>query len=74
MITATLPRPTGPGLDHDFVHVYCCDPDRAVCGLDVADRKDLGDADPSDEDCPWCGAIEQLGSPCGAVDCPDWGA
>lgn len=69
MTTATLPTPTATGPDtDDFEHLWCCDPDRALCGADLSEDDDVGDAD-LEAPCPMCEALEEIDLPCGAKGC-----
>jgi hypothetical protein len=54
---------TGSG---DLDHVYCCDPDLALCGTDVSDVPEI-DPD-TDVDCIVCNDLD--GQPC-SPDCPE---
>lgn len=71
----TLPRPGGPdggGDEDDFDHIYCCDRDRSLCGLDLAGVEDVGEV--GDESlCPWCEVLSDLDVPCGAAGCSNRG-
>ncbi|WP_433225542.1 hypothetical protein [Actinomadura formosensis] len=68
---APLPDTAPPGRgDDDVEHLYCCDPDRSLCGLDISGHEDHTDEPESEEVCPWCKALEALGLPCGP-DCKD---
>jgi hypothetical protein len=44
-------------------HVYCCDPDLALCGLDLADVPDAWD--PTVPTCVVCDDIDGAEVPCG---------
>ncbi len=71
MNTTTLPAPSGTstdGMDDDFEHLWCCDPDRALCGADLSEDNDVGDAD-LEAPCPMCEALEEINLPCGAKGC-----
>lgn len=67
---ATLPdtAPPGAGDGDDVEHLYHCDPNRSLCGLDIADYEDLGETDEPGDICPLCEAVSELGLPCGP-DC-----
>ena len=59
----------GPGSPDDdpYHHLYCCDPDTALCGLDVS-----GYADNPDDDaplCPLCALADDEGLPCPVPGC-----
>lgn len=50
--------------DSDITHLYCCNPDVALCGTDVSDVPELADdaeitcvvcADLEEQPCPTCG-------------------
>ncbi|MET4670773.1 hypothetical protein [Streptomyces sp. PvR018] len=61
MNTSLAPAPvkaTNGGSDLD--HIYCCDPDLALCGTDVSDVPEI-DAD-SDINCVVCADLD--GGPC----------
>jgi len=62
--TAPAPAPTGTGTPPDrYVHLYCCNPDLALCGADLThgvDRPHL----PTAATCPMCALIEDLDAPC----------
>lgn len=57
------PAPTRTGGSTDLNHIYCCDPDIALCGADVSAHPivDLDDADCvvcldlEEQPCPTCG-------------------
>ena len=50
--------------DDDLSHIYYCDPDRALCGADLADVPEIED---DDTDCIVCLDLEE--QPC--PDCED---
>ncbi len=69
-MTALAPLPdTAPpdaAGDDEGDHLYCCDPDRSLCGLDISDYSDRTGEPLEDGDvCPWCEAVYRLGGPCG---------
>lgn len=50
MTTSLAPSPSGPSTtsDEGLDHIYCCDPDTALCGTDISgyvERPALGDVD-----------------------------
>lgn len=50
----------------DVDHLYCCDPDLALCGEDISGDVDLGD-DPLPQPCPLCEVLEHYACPrCGS--------
>lgn len=53
MTVAPHPAPTIPSTDDDATHLFCCDPDRSWCGVDISDDPEVPDADESD-DCALC--------------------
>jgi hypothetical protein len=61
-IPVTAGRPPAKPDDN---HLYCCDPDTSLCGLDLTDSPELDFAD--EECCTGCRAVQHL--PC-SVDCP----
>lgn len=66
MTTSLAPAPvkTTNG-SSDLDHLYCCDPDLALCGTDVSDVPEI-DAD-SDITCVVCADLD--GEPC-SPGCP----
>jgi len=57
-------RPVSSGrqkADPDDNHLYCCNSDVSLCGLDIADSNELDFAD--EETCPTCRDLADL--PCG---------
>ncbi|MFP3991034.1 hypothetical protein U9R90_26910 [Streptomyces sp. E11-3] len=44
-----------------IAHSYCCDPSRALCGLDLADVPPSGSGD---QDCVVCADLDQSGANC----------
>lgn len=54
--------------DGDVDHLYCCDPDLSLCGLDIAGLE-FGCGDDSQPVCPTCRAARS--DPCGDPACPD---
>ncbi|WP_075895337.1 hypothetical protein [Actinomadura sp. CNU-125] len=59
--------PVGPGDPPDrYVHLYCCNPDLALCGADLShgvERRDI----PATALCPMCEVIDSLATPCNPV-------
>jgi hypothetical protein len=65
MNTALAPDAGTTGFDNDTTHVFCCDPDTALCGFDVSDTPEVSDGvghdcivcvDLEAQTCPHCGA------------------
>jgi hypothetical protein len=58
---ATAPAPTRTGGPTSLNHIFCCDPDTALCGADVSDDELVDEADCAvcldleDLPCPTCG-------------------
>jgi hypothetical protein len=52
----------------DLAHIYCCDPDTAMCGFHDPDGHWVDHVDPADQ-CVVC--TDLAGGPCSASDCPD---
>ncbi|WP_101791098.1 hypothetical protein [Nonomuraea indica] len=71
MSIATLPAvaPGRPKADPDDDHLYCCNPDLSLCGMDISDSPERDF--PDHECCLVCLALED--TPCGP-GCPDGGA
>jgi hypothetical protein len=44
MKTAPVPAPTRTSEGDELDHIYCCDPDVALCGTDISGHED-NDAD-----------------------------
>lgn len=78
MTAAVLERPSdladwlaehddGPG-EH---HLYCCDPNRGLCGADIGgpDWEEADGDDSEDPICEDCERIDATGKPCGAPFC-----
>ena len=69
---AALRELTRPALDIDAleaeaVHLYCCDENTALCGVDLAN----GQPRPSEEaNCPMCMDECDSDRPCPAANCP----
>jgi hypothetical protein len=70
--TATVTEPVLDliGSDEDDVeHLYCCDPDVAVCGLDLSDYDENDDPIDDCKICELCERAKHL--PCANPKCPD---
>jgi hypothetical protein len=52
----------------DETHIYCCNPDRALCGEQLTGRLVAEDED-SDDDCIVCHGLAEMDVPCGALFC-----
>lgn len=66
----TLTAPDRPDTDasDELDHLYCCDENVAMCGIDLTDVVEI----PADEDgpvCPLCNYVESEGLPCPAPGC-----
>lgn len=63
MSTATLAvaAPRRSAASSDLDHLYCCDPDLSLCGLDIADLDELEDF-PDEDLCIVCRELGEL--PC----------
>lgn len=48
-------------------HLVCCDPDRALCGVDLSTGRDLPDA--TVLDCDLCYLLDEHGASCGGRFC-----
>jgi hypothetical protein len=71
---ATQPQPQPPASSPaptagDEIHLWCCDPDRALCGIDLTGHQDEGDAFPDEWICAMCAVIDNSDMPCGARGC-----
>lgn len=55
-VTAPELAPAPPTVG-DFCHLYCCDPDRGLCGADLRGLVDFGDNDSPE---PYCVVCEDL--------------
>ncbi|MFF8997104.1 hypothetical protein ACF1GW_30780 [Streptomyces achromogenes] len=64
MTTAPAPVADTTGYDNETTHVYCCDPNTALCGWDVSDTPEVPDGvghdcivctDLETQPCPICG-------------------
>jgi hypothetical protein len=49
-----VPQPSTTGTSIDLTHVYCCNPDLALCGEDVSDTPEV------DEDGQLCVVCDDL--------------
>lgn len=68
---APMPDTVPPGEDDGVCHLYCCDPTRALRGLELTDCSCDADGQGDGCDrpiCPLCKAVEDLDLPCGP-DC-----
>lgn len=45
----------------DLSHIYCCDPDTALCGTDISGTDD---AEFDEADCVVCADLESVGALC----------
>lgn len=73
MTIDTLPRPTMPGpvgTDEDLIHLWCCDENVALCGVDLAGEV-VSESFREDDICPLCRLVDNAGGSCGAAGCPD---
>jgi hypothetical protein len=52
-------------LNDQTTHVYCCNPDTALCGLDISEMPEVPDG--TGHDCIVCTDLEEQ-------QCPDCGA
>jgi hypothetical protein len=55
----TAPAPTTPSTSLDLTHVYCCNPDLALCGEDVSNTPEV---DQDEQLCMVCEDLEE--QPC----------
>jgi hypothetical protein len=62
------PTDTG-GEDDDLHHIWCCDPDVAVCGVDLTGVPDAGDVGDGVQVCPLCALAWDGGLPCPVPGC-----
>lgn len=69
----TTPRQADPdeALDarDELVHLWCCDNNMSICGLDITDETHMPDA-AEDQYCEICDNKDRLNVPCGHPDCP----
>lgn len=63
----TLPGapPSGTDDDDEGEHLYHCDPNRSLCGVDITDYEDVTGLPVDEKVCPWCQAVYKLRIPCG---------
>lgn len=60
---ATAPAPSRTGGPTSINHVFCCDPDTALCGVDISNDEIV---DYDDADCVVCLDLEDAACPhCG---------
>lgn len=64
MTTAPAPVATPTDLGNVTTHVFCCNPDRALCGHDVSDHPEVDG--PTPNDCVVCLDLEE--QPCPRCD------
>lgn len=61
-----MPAPTAgdTGMDDELDHIYCCDPDRALCGRDISgvEEEECEEWSCDDHPCVVCEDLE--GRPC----------
>lgn len=71
MSVATLEAPARPKATGDECHLYCCDPDVSLCGLDVSDEVEVD----ADHECISCcsACMDVVYLPC-SPECPDGAA
>lgn len=68
MTTATLPAAVSVNTtDDDTDHWYCCNPDVAMCGLDISSAPFVR-TDPR-RLCPLCDLVDVEGLPCPVPGC-----
>jgi len=66
-MTCTLALPVLTASDTSKLdHVYCCDPDVALCGADLSDHVESSMAT---NPCVLCIALEEIGIVCGTAGC-----
>lgn len=66
MTTAPAPAPAATTTGDDLDHLYCCDPDTALCGTDISDNTE---ADFEHPDCVVCADLEVTDVSC-SPNCP----
>lgn len=67
-ITYLLPAVEAELTDEtDHSHLYCCDSNLALCGVDLSEGEDVDGDEPTD--CFACVAIDEAGVPCVARFC-----
>ncbi len=58
-------------LDEDDVHLWCCDPDVALCGVSLeGDLVPEGDRGSEDGECRLCAYVWDESLPCPVAGCP----
>lgn len=71
-MTATVTEPTLTGWDDDNedpVHLFCCDENIAMCGVDLTDHDFVPDDAPDEDTCRLCVIVEQNGWACPVPGC-----
>jgi hypothetical protein len=69
-VTMLLTEPVDLDGDDDENHVFCCNPNLALCGVRIDDYELFEpDEDDSAELCEKCRWLEALNGPCGALLC-----
>jgi hypothetical protein len=63
------PLPAAPDATGDVIHLWCCDENISMCGLDITDEPEV---QPEEDEvlCPMCALVEDEGLPCPAPGCP----
>lgn len=62
MTHAVAPTPAATITSDDLNHLYCpCDPDTAVCGIDISGH---AEGDFEEADCVVCADLEETNAPC----------
>lgn len=65
MTTETLPQRTDQDVD-DWDHVFCpCDPDVALCGVDLTGLEECPAEAALEKTCPMCVVLAEPGHVCG---------
>ncbi|WP_394436257.1 hypothetical protein [Streptomyces sp. SGAir0957] len=62
-VTLTAPSPSAAtSVGDEITHLYCCDPNRAICGVDLTGVPEVDEdencvvcIDPDEHPCPYCG-------------------
>ena len=65
MSTAALPAPIAANVG-DVDHLYCCDPDVAMCGLDLTG---VPEGREFTHVCPLCAEVNDSDTPCPVAGC-----
>ncbi|MEU3160028.1 hypothetical protein ABZ753_21595 [Streptomyces griseoincarnatus] len=69
MNAALAPVTETTDIDNETTHVFCCDPDRALCGHDVSNDPEVPNPTPNDcvvcldleeQPCPRCGFTPEV--------------